>query len=63
MTTALDKRLDKLEAVVDPKPLEPMIIYAHMTEAECAKYNEPTTKGNPLTFIVRPCTEKGQENE
>ena len=59
----LDKRLDKLEAIVDPKPSEPMIIYAHMTEAECAKYNKPPTKGNPLMVIVRPCTERGKEDE
>ncbi len=59
----LDKRLDKLQAIVDPKPLEPMILYCNMTEAECAKFNKPPTKGNPLILIVRPCTEKEQEDE
>ena len=57
--TTLDKRLEILEAIVDPKPLEPMIIYAHMTEAECAKFNKPATKENPLMLIVRSCLEEG----
>ncbi len=59
--TTLDRRVDKLEAIVDPKPLEPIILYCNMTEAECAKFNERQTPGNPLTFIVRPYPEKEQD--
>lgn len=59
----LDKRLDKLEAIVDPKPLPPIILYCHMTQAECDKFNKPPIPGNPLMFIVRPCTDKEQEDE
>lgn len=62
--TTLDKRVEKLEAIVNPKPLEPMVIYTHMTEAECEKFNRPATKGNPLMVVVRSCMEKGgQEDE
>lgn len=61
--TTLDKRLEILEAIVDPKPLEPMIIYAHRTEAECAKFNKPATKEKPLMLIVRPCPEGGIQGE
>jgi len=58
------KRVDKLEAVVDPKPLPPMILYCEgMTEAECAKFNKPPTPGNPLMLIVRPAPEGGEPCE
>jgi hypothetical protein len=54
----LEKRIEKLENVVDPKQLEPLIIYSHMTEAECAKFNTPPVKGNPLMVIVKPCPDE-----
>jgi len=55
----LEKRIEKLETVADPKQLEPMIIYCHgMTEAECAKFNGTHKKGNPLMVIVKPCPDE-----
>lgn len=63
MTTMLEKRLDKLEAVIDPPKIKPLIIYSHMTAAECAKHNKPPTPGNPLMVIVRPISEMGKEDE
>ena len=51
----LEKRIEKLETVVDPAQLEPMVIYVQgMTEAECAKFNKPPVKGNPLMIVVKP---------
>mgnify|MGYP001220305232 FL=1 len=62
--TTFEKRLNKLEAVVNPKPLPPMILYCEgMTEAECAKFNKPPTPGNPLMLIVRPVPEGGEPCE
>jgi hypothetical protein len=62
--TTFEKRLNKLEAVVNPKPLPPMILYCEgMTEAECAKFNKPPTPGNPLMLIVRPAPEEGEPCE
>jgi len=55
----LEKRIEKLETVVDPAQLEPMVIYVEgMTEAECAKYNILPTKENPLMLLVKPCPEE-----
>lgn len=55
----LEKRIEKLETVIDPAQLEPLIIYVQgMTEAECAKFNKPATKGNPLMLIVKPCPDE-----
>lgn len=61
--TTLDKRLDKLEAVIDPPKIKPLIIYTHMTAAECAKFNKPPIPGNPLMVIVRPISENERQDE
>lgn len=51
----LDKRLEKLEAIADPKKLEPLVIYCHgLTEEGAKRFNKPAVKGNPLMVVVRP---------
>lgn len=60
----IEKRIDKLEAAVEPKALPPMILYCEgLSEAECARLNKPPTPGNPLMLIVRPAPEGGEPCE
>lgn len=61
--STLDNRIKKLESVVDPPKIKPMIIYAHMTAAECAQFNKPPTPGNPIMVIVRPISENERQDE
>lgn len=58
----LSDRLSKLEAVANPPVIPPLILYCHLTEAECAKFNARRDPiNNPLVFEVRPYPDEVSE--
>ncbi|MHB8092766.1 MAG: hypothetical protein ACYDH8_14390 [Syntrophales bacterium] len=60
MKSILD-RLTKLETVVNPPAIEPLILYGHWTAEQCAVLNAKRNPvNNPLFFECRPVAERGE---